>query len=45
VLGINPISDPAEGYYLDAVAQGVDEYYRGVGEAPDGGPAPPPRSS
>jgi len=34
VLGINPISDPAEGYYLDAVAQGVDEYYRGVGEAP-----------
>ena len=34
MLGINPISDPAEGYYLDAVAQGVDEYYRGVGEAP-----------
>jgi len=34
VLGINPISDPAEGYYLDAVAKGVDEYYRGVGEAP-----------
>lgn len=33
MLGINPISEPAEGYYLDAVAQGVDEYYRGVGEA------------
>jgi conjugative relaxase-like TrwC/TraI family protein len=34
VLGINPIAGAAEGYYLDAVAQGVDEYYRGVGEAP-----------
>lgn len=34
MLGINPISGAAEGYYLDAVAQGVDEYYRGVGEAP-----------
>ncbi|MCC5951911.1 MAG: relaxase domain-containing protein [Acidimicrobiia bacterium] len=34
MLGINRISGEAEGYYLDAVAQGVDEYYRGVGEAP-----------
>ena len=34
MLGINPVAGAGEGYYLDAVAKGVDEYYRGVGEAP-----------
>ena len=34
MLGINPVAGGGEGYYVDAVAQGVDEYYRGVGEAP-----------
>jgi len=34
VLGISPVAGGGEGYYIDAVAQGVDEYYRGVGEAP-----------
>jgi conjugative relaxase-like TrwC/TraI family protein len=34
VLGINRIKGGGEGYYLDAVAEGIDEYYRGVGEAP-----------
>ena len=34
MLGINAISGGGEGYYVDAVAKGVDEYYRGVGEAP-----------
>ncbi len=34
MLGISRISGGGEGYYIDAVAQGVDEYYRGVGEAP-----------
>jgi len=34
MLGINPVGGAGEGYYLEAVAKGVDEYYRGVGEAP-----------
>ncbi len=33
-MGINPIAGGGEGYYVAAVAEGVDEYYRGVGEAP-----------
>ena len=34
MLSIGKIKLSGEGYYLDAVADGVDEYYRGVGEAP-----------
>jgi conjugative relaxase-like TrwC/TraI family protein len=34
VLSIGKIELKGEGYYLAAVADGVDEYYRGVGEAP-----------
>ena len=34
MLSIGKITLAGEGYYLDAVADGVDEYYRGVGEAP-----------
>jgi len=34
LLSIGKITSTGEGYYLDAVADGVDEYYRGVGEAP-----------
>jgi conjugative relaxase-like TrwC/TraI family protein len=34
VLSIGKIKLSGESYYLDAVADGVDEYYRGVGEAP-----------
>ena len=29
MLGISRIAGGGEGYYLDAVAKGVDEYYRG----------------
>ncbi len=34
VLSIGKVRLSGEGYYLAAVADGVDEYYRGVGEAP-----------
>ena len=34
VLSIGKVRLAGEGYYLNAVADGVDEYYRGVGEAP-----------
>lgn len=34
MLGISAISGGGEGYYVEAVAKGIDEYYRGVGEAP-----------
>jgi Ti-type conjugative transfer relaxase TraA len=34
VLSIGKIKLSGESYYLDAVADGVDEYYRGLGEAP-----------
>ena len=34
MLGISAIAGGGEGYYVQAVAQGIDEYYRGVGEAP-----------
>ncbi len=34
MLGVSKISGSGEGYYIDAVAKGADEYYRGVGEAP-----------
>jgi conjugative relaxase-like TrwC/TraI family protein len=34
VLGISALAAGGEGYYLNAVATGIDEYYRGVGEAP-----------
>ena len=34
MLSIGKIELKGEGYYLAAVADGVDEYYRGVGEAP-----------
>ncbi len=34
MLSIGKIKLSGESYYLDAVADGVDEYYRGVGEAP-----------
>jgi conjugative relaxase-like TrwC/TraI family protein len=34
VPSIGKIHLQGEGYYLAAVAEGVDEYYRGVGEAP-----------
>jgi conjugative relaxase-like TrwC/TraI family protein len=34
VLSIGKVRLAGEGYYLAAVADGVDEYYRGVGEAP-----------
>ena len=34
MLSIGKIKLSGEGYYLDAVADGIDEYYRGVGEAP-----------
>jgi conjugative relaxase-like TrwC/TraI family protein len=34
VLSLGKISLTGENYYLNAVADGVDEYYRGVGEAP-----------
>ncbi len=34
VLSIGKIGLNGEGYYVAAVADGVDEYYRGVGEAP-----------
>src|SRR5687768_3562980 len=34
MLSISAIAGGGEGYYVEAVAKGVDEYYRGVGEAP-----------
>ena len=34
LLSIGKIKVSGENYYLSAVADGVDEYYRGVGEAP-----------
>ena len=34
VLSLGKIKLSGESYYLDAVADGIDEYYRGVGEAP-----------
>ena len=34
MLSIGKTRLSGEGYYLAAVADGVDEYYRGVGEAP-----------
>jgi conjugative relaxase-like TrwC/TraI family protein len=34
VLSIGKVRLSGEGYYLAAVADGVDEYYRGIGEAP-----------
>jgi Ti-type conjugative transfer relaxase TraA len=34
VLSLGKIQLSGESYYLNAVADGVDEYYRGVGEAP-----------
>ncbi len=34
MLSIGKIKLSGEGYYLKAVADGIDEYYRGVGEAP-----------
>jgi conjugative relaxase-like TrwC/TraI family protein len=34
VLSLGKIQLSGESYYLDAVADGIDEYYRGVGEAP-----------
>jgi conjugative relaxase-like TrwC/TraI family protein len=34
MLSIGKTRLSGEGYYLAAVAEGVDEYYRGVGEAP-----------
>jgi len=34
MLSLGKITLNGEGYYLAAVAEGVDEYYRGVGEAP-----------
>jgi len=34
LLSIGKIKRSGERYYLDAVADGIDEYYRGVGEAP-----------
>jgi conjugative relaxase-like TrwC/TraI family protein len=34
VLSIGKVRLSQEGYYLSAVAEGIDEYYRGVGEAP-----------
>ncbi len=34
MLSIGKIKALGERYYLDAVATGIDEYYRGVGEAP-----------
>jgi conjugative relaxase-like TrwC/TraI family protein len=34
MLGIGKISSGGDAYYLEAVARGAEEYYRGVGEAP-----------
>jgi conjugative relaxase-like TrwC/TraI family protein len=34
VLSIGKVGSGGQGYYVEAVAEGVDEYYRGVGEAP-----------
>lgn len=34
VLSLGKIKLSGENYYLSAVADGIDEYYRGVGEAP-----------
>jgi conjugative relaxase-like TrwC/TraI family protein len=34
VLSLGKIKLSGESYYLNAVADGIDEYYRGVGEAP-----------
>jgi conjugative relaxase-like TrwC/TraI family protein len=34
MLSIGKVRLSGEGYYLAAVADGIDEYYRGVGEAP-----------
>lgn len=34
MLSIGKVKLSGESYYLNAVADGVDEYYRGVGEAP-----------
>jgi len=34
MLSLGKIKLNGEGYYLAAVATGIDEYYRGVGEAP-----------
>ena len=34
MLSLGKIKLNGESYYLDAVADGIDEYYRGVGEAP-----------
>ena len=35
----------SEGYYLDAVAKGAEDYYVGRGEAPGTGPAEEPSYS
>jgi len=34
MLGVGKIAGGGDSYYLEAVASGADEYYRGVGEAP-----------
>jgi len=34
VLSLGKVRLSGESYYLNAVADGIDEYYRGVGEAP-----------
>jgi hypothetical protein len=34
VLSISKLGKGAEGYYLQAVASGVEDYYLGSGEAP-----------
>ncbi len=34
MMGVGKVGGGGAGYYLEAVADGVDEYYRGIGEAP-----------
>ena len=34
MLSLGKIKLSGESYYLNAVADGIDEYYRGVGKAP-----------
>ena len=34
MMGVGKIGGGGHGYYLEAVARGTDEYFRGVGEAP-----------
>lgn len=36
-MSVSKIGAGQEAYYLDAVAQGVEDYYLGHGEAPAGG--------